>query len=277
MALSQLGFPSSFVRVLWLSASLLAVAGVLPATAQTVDSQIAREKFIPSTDISLGIFGQLTPSRVPVTTTTIQIPGQILGTAITQTTQGTSPSAGVVGTFHQSLKPWLGYNVNMGYSRFSENYSQGSAYLPTFNQGGQVPPPPPPLQNYPSYTFAQGSIGTNMYELTVAYAVQGPKTKRFSTFAQLGGGSLIFLPTQDPAPYAVQIRATMVFGVGMNYRLSEHFALRAEYRGLFYKNPDYLNNGPFPVSKLFTVTNEPTLSVVYNFGRGKKKSFVQMY
>lgn len=246
------------------------MAGVLPATAQTVDSQIARETFVPSTDISLGIFGQLTPSRSPVSTNT-----QAVGTAITQTTQGTSPSAGALGTFHQSLKPWLGFNVNFGYSRFSENYSLGSAFLPAGNKGGLVPPPPP--QYYPSYNFAQGSIGTNMYELTAAYVVQGPKTKRFSTFAQLGGGSLIFLPTQDPAPYAVQMRATMVFGVGMNYRLSEHFALRAEYRGLFYKNPDYLNNGPFPVSKLFTVTNEPTLSVVYNFGRGKKKSFVQMY
>ncbi len=271
MALSQLGFPSSFVRVLWLSASLLAMAGVLPATAQTVDSHITREKFIPSTDISLGVFGQLTPSRVPVTTNTLAI-----GTAITQTTQGTSPSAGVLGTFHQSLKPWLGYNVNMGYSRFSENYSQGSAFLPTVNKGGVVPPPP--LQNYPSYNFAQGSIGTNMYELTVAYAVQGPKTKRFSTFAQLGGGGLYFLPTQDPSPYAEQVRATMIFGVGMNYKLSEHFALRAEYRGLFYKNPDFKNpDAPVPISKLFTVTNEPTFSVVYNFGRGKKKSFVQMY
>ncbi|HEY1743478.1 MAG TPA: hypothetical protein VGG18_09960, partial [Granulicella sp.] len=189
---------------------------------------------------------------------------------------GTSPSAGVLGTFHQSLRPWLGYNVNMGYSRFSENYSQGSAYLPTTNQGGQVPPPP--LQNNPSSNFSQGSIGTNMYELTVAYAVQGPKTKRFSTFAQLGGGGLYFLPTQDPSPYAEQVRATMVFGVGMNYKLSEHFALRAEYRGLFYKNPDFKNpDAPIPISKLFTVTNEPTLSVVYTFGRGKKKSFVQMY
>jgi opacity protein-like surface antigen len=117
-----------------------------------------------------------------------------------------------------------------------------------------------------------------MYELTVAYAVQGPKTKRFSTFAQLGGGGLYFLPTQDPSPYAEQVRATMVFGVGMNYKLSEHFALRAEYRGLFYKNPDFKNpDAPIPISKLFTVTNEPTLSVVYTFGRGKKKSFVQMY
>jgi hypothetical protein len=249
----------------------LAMTAVLPATAQTVDSQIARKKFIPSTDISLGVFGQLTPSRTPVATNTLAT-----GTTIIQTTQGTSPSAGVLGTFHQSLRPWLGYNVNLGYSRFSENYSRGAEYLPVINQGGQVPPPPP--QNNPSSSFAQGSIGTNMYELTVAYAVQGPKTKLFSTFAQLGGGGLFFLPTHDPSPYAEQVRATMVFGVGMNYKLSEHFALRAEYRGLFYKNPDFRNSDtPIPISKLFTVTNEPTLSVVYTFGHGKKKSSGRMY
>lgn len=187
-----------------------------------------------------------------------------------QTTQGTSPSAGVLGTFHQSLRPWLGYNVNLGYSRFSENYSHGFAYIPNSNQ-------PPPLSN-PNYSFAQGSIGTNMYELTVAYAVQGPKTKRFNTSAQVGGGGLFFLPTHDPSPYAEQVRATMVFGVGMNYKLSEHFALRAEYRGLFYKNPDFKNSDtPIPISKLFTVTNEPTLSVVYTFGHGKKKRSGRMY
>jgi opacity protein-like surface antigen len=105
-----------------------------------------------------------------------------------------------------------------------------------------------------------------MYELTAAYALQGPKNNRFNTFAQLGGGTLAFLPTQDPSPYAVQFRAAMVFGAGINYKLSEHLGLRGEYRGLFYKNPDFKNNGPFPTTKVFTVTNEPTVSIVYTFG-----------
>ncbi len=223
---------------------------------------------MPGIDISLGVFGQLTSARVPEKT--FVLPS---GTSTAQTTQGTSPSAGVLGTFHQSLRPWLGYRVNLGYSRFSEKYSQGSSYIPP--SGGQFPPSGPP--NSPYYSFAQGSIGTNMYELTVAYAVQGPKTKRFSTSAQLGGGGLFFLPTQDPSPYAEQVRAAIVFGVGMDYKLSEHYALRAEYRGLFYTNPDFKNsNTPIPISKLFTVTNEPTLSIVYSFGH-KKKTSGKMY
>jgi len=111
-----------------------------------------------------------------------------------------------------------------------------------------------------------------MYELTAAYVLQGPKNGRFSTFAQLGGGTLAFLPTHDPSPYAVQFRATMVFGAGITVKLSDHLGLRGEYRGLFYKNPDFKNNGPAPTTKLFTVTNEPTVSLVYIFGRGRRKT-----
>jgi len=212
--------------------------------------------FSSQTDVSLGVFGQFTPSRVPVATSTLPV-----GTSIQQTIQGASISAGVLGAFHQSFRPWLGYNVNFGYSRLHENYSEGTVYTPN----GSAPP---------SYTqhdsFMHGSIGTNVYELTATYVVQGPKSHRLTTFAQLGGGTLAFLPTQDPSPYAVQFRSAMVFGAGINYRLSEHFGLRGEYRGLFYKNPDFSRNGPFPTTKLFTVTNEPTLSMVYAFGFKKK-------
>ena len=47
------------------------------------------------------------------------------GQSIFQKTQGTSASAGVLATFHQQFKPWLGYNVNAGNSRFTENYTTG--------------------------------------------------------------------------------------------------------------------------------------------------------
>lgn len=231
---------------------LLSTAGVLAGSAQTPNTQTGKTKFPPHTDISLGVFGQITPSRVPVAVNDL-----ISGTAITQTTQGTSRSAGVLGTFHQSFAPWLGYNVNLGYSRLNENYSEGAVYIPA-----ETAPP----GSHQTDHFLHGSIETNMYELTAAYAVQGPRSNRFSTLAQLGGGTLAFLPTQDPSPYAVQFRATMVFGAGINYKLSDHLGLRGEYRGLFYKNPDFKNNGSFPTTKLFTVTNEPTVSIVYTFG-----------
>lgn len=54
----------------------------------------------------------------------------------------------------------------------------------------------------------------------------------------------------------------------MNYRLTKRLGLRAEYRGLFYKNPDFAPNlNTVPVTRLFTVTNQPAVSLTYTFGR----------
>jgi opacity protein-like surface antigen len=161
---------------------------------------------------------------------------------------------------HQSFKPWLGYNVNLGYTRFSENYSYGSAFVPAKSSTAS-----------PSSTFTRGSIGTSMYELTIAETFKGPSNKRFNTFGQFGGGGLFFLPTDNKSPASQQTRPAMIFGVGMNYKLTNHLDLRAEYRGLFYKSPDF-NLPPydgynFPITRLFTVTSQPAISVVYTFSR----------
>jgi opacity protein-like surface antigen len=255
LTVSQFDFPRFSRTFVALPAFLLAIVAVRPASCQTAEPQTVSNKFTPSVDLSLGIAGQLTLTRTP---TDIRQPS--IGEYTSQTTQGTSPSAGVLGTFHQAFKPWLGYSVNLGYSRFAENYSSGFAFVPTANS------PLPPVSS-----FSRGSIQTNMYETTIAYVVEGPKAKRFSTFAQIGGGGLWFLPTQNPAPHSEQVRLAMVFGVGMNYKLSNHFGLRAEYRGLFFKSPDFKSVSSVPVTKLFTVSSQPTVSLVYTFGGAKTK------
>lgn len=257
MPFLQLFLRFSLLRMLAVVALLAAILGTQPALTQTTDAQIATKKFTPSMDISLGISGQLTRTRTPTT-----IAPATNGDYVTQFTQGTSPSAGVLGTFHQSFSRWLGYDVNLGYGRFTENYSLGDGFARN----------KPPTVQVPS-SFSQGSVGTNMYETTIAYVVQGPTARKFDTFAQLGGGGLWFLPNTGLSAYNEQVRPAMLFGVGMNYRLSEHFGIRAEYRGLFYKNPDFAYSMSLaPISKLFTVTSQPTVSVVYNFHREHKKA-----
>lgn len=257
MSFLQLVFRSFFLRMLSAVASLVVIVGTQPALAQTADSQIAKKKFTPGMDISLGISGQLTRTRTPTTSMPVTN-----GDYVTQITQGTSPSAGVLGTFHQSFSRWLGYDVNLGYSRFSENYARGSAFAPS----------KPTTVQYPS-SYSQGSVGTNLYETTITYVVQGPTARKFNTFAQFGGGGLWFLPNTGLVSYSYQVRPAMLFGVGMNYRLSDHFGIRAEYRGFFYKNPDFAYTVNLaPITKLFTVTSDPTVSVVYNFHREHKKA-----
>ena len=237
----------------WIVAATLLAASVLAFAQQTSRVREHAQHGTPSSgiDFSLGTFGQLTPARSPTSVS------YDAGTLTIQSIQGTSSSAGILGAIHQSFKPWLGYGVNFGYSRFSEEYSQGMYFVPDPNLF--------PTEN-PTSSFSRGSIGTSMYELTGSDLIQGLRTRHVEWFSQLGGGVLSFLPTRNPSVLSVQFRPTMVFGTGMTYKLSKHWALRAEYRGLFYKNPDFKGaNGEVPTVKLYTVTSEPTISIVYRF------------
>jgi hypothetical protein len=249
-------FPNSFSRWIAVAALFAMISGTLGAQDQTVIAHTSKGKSSSAIDVSLGMFGQLTPARTPTEITPFRD-----GLAYDQTVQGTSSSAGVLVTIHQSFRPWLGYNVNFGYSRFSEQYSQGMYF------------PNPSTPTNPISSFTYGAIGENMYELTGASVVQGPRAKRFETFFQLGGGALSFLPTQNPSPYWVVFRPVMVFGTGMNYNFVKNWGVRAEYRGLFYKSPSFDGlrgaDSDVPTVKLYNITNEPTISLVYRFG-GKR-------
>lgn len=256
MARSHSGFIPHFAGALfhWITAAILLAATTFAFAQQTsgTGEHAQHGTSSSSIDFSLGALGQLTPARTPTAVS------YDAGTLTIQSIQGTSSSAGVLGAIHQSFKPWLGYGVNFGYSRFSEEYAQGIYFVPD--------PTLFPTEN-PTSSFSRGSIGTSMYELTGSYLIQGLRTGHVEWFAQLGGGVLTFLPTKNPSVLSVQFRPAMVFGSGMNYKLSKHWALRAEYRGLFYKNPDFNGaNDEVPTVKLYTITSEPTISIVYRFG-----------
>ena len=262
----------SLFAVLPFLACFLAFFGIGTAFAQTSDQSAPtatgqpqqKKSFIPEMDVSVGTYGQFTATRAPVFTKVYPL----TGTATTQVTQSASPSVGVFGTLHQSFTRWLGYNVNFGYTRFSENYSNGQSFVP--NSTSTVPA---------SSSFIRGSVKPDMMELTVAAVIEGPRTRRFSTFAQFGGGGLFFDPLSSKTGAKQQTRPAMLFGVGANFKLTEHLDLRAEYRGLFYKSPDFnlpdiypgiSPTSQFPMTRLFTVTNTPAVSLVYRFGGAKK-------
>jgi opacity protein-like surface antigen len=214
-------------------------------------------------DVSVGVEGDLTITRMPTST---YVYGSS-GAEFTQVTQSAAPSAGAFASFHQSFKPWLGYNVHFGYTRFTEHYSNANQ----FNSSLGIPV---------GSSFIRGDIRSNVYDLTVSSVFEGPRTKRFSTFAEAGGGGLFFTPLS--ATTAVmgtglgnQTRPALVFGAGANIKLRPRLDLRAEYRGLFYKSPDFgltdiqpgTSPGLFPMTRLFTVTSTPEVSLVYHFGR----------
>lgn len=218
------------------------------ATAQTPKLP-KDENFTPGTDVSLGLMGQMTFSRNP---TSFNVYPEWTG--VSQQSQAASPSAGALFTFHGAMKPYLGYNVNFSYTRFTQTDSEGSGYVP--GQGTEIPPG--------GGSFSAGGLDTHMYELTLAYAFYGPRSKRFRTFGQLGGGGLFFEPIKTSFAHE-ETRPAMVFGVGGEYDVSRHFSVRAEYRGLFYKMPDFGIDNGFPKQRLFSVTNTPAISLVYHF------------
>ena len=201
------------------------------------------------TSISIGVFSQLTLARSQDSYNNFF------------NVQDTAPSAGTLGTFRQTFSTWLGCSVNLGYARVSEHYrnnsgiytATGSDYTDGFN------------------------VSTNMYESSITYIAHTRVNKRYSLFGDVGPGLLTFLPIHrgvDAINYApgqlaslipgTQVRPAGIFGSGIDLHLTQHFDLRAEYRGLLYKNPDF-NTGDFPYSKRLTITNEPTISLVYNF------------
>jgi opacity protein-like surface antigen len=242
---------------------VLVVLAAHASFAQNDEQTQKHRKFEPSTDVSIGTEADLTATRMPTFTHVYSLSG----TGITQVMQSAAPSAGVFGSFHQSFTPWLGYNVHFGFTRFTEHYSNAQESILT------------PTTTVPaSSSFIRGNLRTNMYDLTVSSAIEGPRTKRISTFTEVGGGGLFFTPLSTETGASRQTRPALVFGVGANFKLSPKLDLRAEYRGLFYKSPDFnltditpgvTGTNQFPMTRLFTVTSTPEVSLVYHFGRTK--------
>ncbi len=147
-----------------------------------------------------------------------------------------SVSAGGLVSLRQSFKPWLGYEVNYSYTRFSEAFST----LPFHVQD-------------------------NLHEASGAYLVQGPKLLGLQPFAAAGAAYLLFLPTSVGGQhYNQQGRTAFLYELGVNYPiLTDHFGLRLEYRGLSYKTPDF--NQAVTTTNTRRQTSEPAFGLYARF------------
>jgi opacity protein-like surface antigen len=147
-------------------------------------------------------------------------------------------SLGALATVRQSFHPWLGYEINYGYTRFSEPYST----LP----------------------FA---VQNNVHEATGAYLVQGPTIPIFGLqpFGAVGVGGLLFLPTTvGGQKYSQQWRVPLLYEVGVNYPIfTSHLGLRLQYRGLVYKTPDF--NSAQLTTNTRRQTSEPSVGAYFRF------------
>jgi opacity protein-like surface antigen len=147
-------------------------------------------------------------------------------------------SLGVVASVRQSLHPWLGYEINYGYTRFSEHYSTT----------------PFGVQN-------------NVHEATAAYLLQAPTIPilGLQPFGAVGVGGLLFLPTTvGGQKNNQQWRVPLLYEVGVNYPLfTSHLGLRLQYRGLVYKTPDF--NSAQLTTNTRRQTSEPSVGAYFRF------------
>jgi hypothetical protein len=167
---------------------------------------------------------------------------------ITQASNGnfiredTTESGGGLISFRQPYKPWLGYEANVGFTKFYEAYNKGVV-----------------------------KTESNVTDLTVAYLLQSPTIYGFQPFFSIGGGIIYFSPIagtlttiNSPVTHlSGQLLPEFTYSLGLNYPLFKRIGVRGQLRGLKYKTPDFHQ---FALdTKTLRSTYEPTLSVYYRF------------
>jgi len=149
-----------------------------------------------------------------------------------------SKSGGFLVGYSYQFNSWFEAQGNYGYSRNTQNYSAG---VPT-------------------------SLQADFHEVTGTLVAHLPFARKgFEPYALGGAGALIFDPTDKfvVAGSNRQSRGAVVYGGGANFRITRTVGVRAEYRGLIYKVPD------FGVSALnldkFTHLAQPSAGLYFRF------------
>jgi opacity protein-like surface antigen len=139
-------------------------------------------------------------------------------TTLDSNSQRSTKSGGLLVGYSYQFNRWAGAEGNYGYTRNTQNYF-GS--------------------------IGQSSIQADIHEVTGSFVAHIPvNTAKVRPYALAGAGALVFDPTDRVAITGIerQTKATFVYGGGVNFDLTHNFGVRAEYRGLLYKIPDFTLN-----------------------------------
>jgi opacity protein-like surface antigen len=148
-------------------------------------------------------------------------------------------SGGVLAGYRFNINKWLAVEGNYDYFRNSQKYSNsaGLAFVPT-----------------------------NLHAVTGLAVLKIPTSGLMKyylrPYALAGGGAMIFDP-RDTISLSEQTRGSFVYGAGADVLLARHMAIRAEYRGLVYKVPDF-GLSPLRMDK-FTHAAVPSAGLVFTF------------
>ena len=156
---------------------------------------------------------------------------------------------------HETTQPWFGSLLSYRYmvtphSALEANYGF-SQYSTSFTS-----------------SFIHGDFHTRQQEFSLGY-VYSVNFKNFNPFVEGGPAAVMFTPLRDFQTNNFDgkrnTRIGGMFGVGIAYELSPSFDIRAEYRGLVVKTPDFsLPNDIFKTNR-YEVVQTPSIGVAYHF------------
>jgi opacity protein-like surface antigen len=160
------------------------------------------------------------------------------GQGISRTTTNTG---GFLVGYRYHINRWLAAEANYGYDRDTQKY---------FSTGG--------------LSRVQSDVDT----ATAAAVISLPfRISRLNPYVLGGGGSLVFHPTGNAGGFVsgadTQAKGTFLYGGGVDYTVTRHWSVRAEYRGYVYKDADFgvraLNTDSW------THTAQPSAGIVFRF------------
>lgn len=155
-------------------------------------------------------------------------------------TQDASNTLGALVTLRYTKSPLLGAEFNYGYARYTENYTSNPTYI-------------------------SGGAQTKASEYTLGYVAHGPSLLGLQSFASAGLGTIAFTPT----PFGGQglperARLTYYYAIGLEEPVfTSHFGIRAQFRQVFFKAPDFDQN--YLTINKRTFTSEPGIGFYLHF------------
>jgi hypothetical protein len=167
---------------------------------------------------------------------------------VTQSTNGnfirndTTESGGALVTVRQPYRPWLGWEANVGYTKFYDAFNKGEV-----------------------------KTESNVTDVTISYLVQAPSVYGVQPYASLGGGVVVFSPIQGTLTNLLtpqtslpsQLVPEFTYNLGLNVPVFARLGVRGGMRSLIYKTPDFhqevINN------QRLRTTYEPYIGVYFRF------------
>jgi len=114
-------------------------------------------------------------------------------------------------------------------------------------------------------------VQSNNGELIGTYIFRLPSNEKVKPFAMFGGGLVRFAPNNNlqnnvgNTPSAVN-KAAFAYGFGTDLKVSDHWGIRLQYRGLVRQSPDYkLSSSDAFGTELKAHVAEPSIQLVYHF------------